>query len=455
MGQQKFGYFSGYFDLCIRISGARHLLLSIANGLCMMKTYKSRIVDEMLQARLRRKGAVLIEGAKWCGKTTTAEQQAASVLYMADPEVSRMADVSIKRLLKGDRPRLLDEWQVAPAIWDAVRFDVDHSDSMGQFILTGSSVPPQTSAIMHSGVGRFAKLLMRPMSLFESGESNGEVSLSALFNSEEDVEGENSMDIDHLAFLICRGGWPGAIGLSDRDALGQAFDYFDIVTDSDVSRVDGVVRDPIRVRSLMRSYARHQGAGASVGTILADIKTNDSSELSDNTVYDYIRALKRTFVIEDMPAWNPNIRSKTAIRTSDTRYFIDPCIGTAALGLGPNDLINDLETMGLMFETLCIRDLRVYAESIDGSVYHYRDKNGLECDAVIHLRNGSYGLVEIKLGGDKLIEEGAKTLRTLAALIDTTKMKSPSFMMVLTGVGRYAYRRPDGIFVVPIACLRN
>lgn len=419
------------------------------------EVYRPRLADVVLREQLDAAGMILVQGAKWCGKTTTAEQQAASVLYMADPEVSRMADVSIKRLLKGDRPRLLDEWQVAPAIWDAVRFDVDHSDSMGQFILTGSSVPPQTSAIMHSGVGRFAKLLMRPMSLFESGESNGEVSLSALFNSEEDVEGENYMDIDHLAFLICRGGWPGAIGLSDRDALGQAFDYFDIVTDSDVSRVDGVVRDPIRVRSLMRSYARHQGAGASVGTILADIKTNDSSELSDNTVYDYIRALKRTFVIEDMPAWNPNIRSKTAIRTSDTRYFIDPCIGTAALGLGPNDLINDLETMGLMFETLCIRDLRVYAESIDGSVYHYRDKNGLECDAVIHLRNGSYGLVEIKLGGDKLIEEGAKTLRTLAALIDTTKMKSPSFMMVLTGVGRYAYRRPDGIFVVPIACLRN
>lgn len=205
--------------------------------------------------------------------------------------------------------------------------------------------------------------------------------LSSLFNGAEDVDGESLMDIDQLAFLICRGGWPEAIGLSDKDALGQAFDYFDIVTDSDVSRVDGVVRDPLRVRLLMRSYARHQGAGASVGTILADIKTNDSSELSDNTVYDYIKALKRTFVIEDMPAWNPNIRSKTAIRTSDTRYFIDPCIGTAALGLGPNDLLNDLETMGLMFETLCIRDLRVYAESIDGSVYHYRDKNGLECDA--------------------------------------------------------------------------
>lgn len=420
-----------------------------------MKAYKSRIVDDMLQARLRRKGAVLIEGAKWCGKTTTAEQHAASIVYMADPDVANLADVNIKRLLKGERPRLIDEWQVAPALWDAVRFDVDHSDSMGQFILTGSSVPSQTSNIVHSGVGRFAKLLMRPMSLFESGESNGEVSLSLLFNASEDIEGESLIDIDHLAFLICRGGWPGAIGLSDKDALGQAFDYFDVVSDSDVSRVDGVSRDPIRVRLLMRSYARHQGTGASVGTILADIKTNDSSELSDNTVYDYIKALKRTFVIEDMPAWNPNIRSKTAIRTSDTRYYIDPCIGTAALGLGPNDLINDLETMGLMFETLCVRDLRVYAESIDGEVFHYRDKNGLECDAVIHLRNGSYGLVEIKLGGERLIDEGAKTLRTLASMIDTTKMKSPSFLMVLTGVGRYAYRRPDGVLVVPIACLRN
>ncbi len=419
------------------------------------KAYKKRLVDDMLQARLRRKGAVLIEGTKWCGKTTTAEQHAASMLYMADPEVARIAEVSIKHLLKGERPRLLDEWQVAPTIWDAVRFDVDHSEGMGQFILTGSSVPAQTADIVHSGVGRFAKLLMRPMSLFESGESNGEVSLSGLFSNPARVEGENRMEIDQLAFLICRGGWPGALGLSDKDALGQAFDYYDVVADSDVSRVDGVSRDPIRVRLLMRSYARHQGTGATIGTILADIKANDSSELSDNTVYDYIKALKRTFVIEDMPAWNPNIRSKTAIRTGDTRYYIDPCIGTAALGLGPNDLVNDLDAMGLMFETLCVRDLRVYAESIDGSVYHYRDKNGLECDAVVHLRNGSYGLVEIKLGGDKLIEEGARTLATLAALIDTTKMKSPSFMMVLTGVGRYAYRRPDGVLVVPISCLRN
>ena len=377
------------------------------------------------------------------------------MLYMADPEVARIAEVSIKHLLKGERPRLLDEWQVAPTIWDAVRFDVDHSEGMGQFILTGSSVPAQTADIVHSGVGRFAKLLMRPMSLFESGESNGEVSLSGLFSNPARVEGENRMEIDQLAFLICRGGWPGALGLSDKDALGQAFDYYDVVADSDVSRVDGVSRDPIRVRLLMRSYARHQGTGATIGTILADIKANDSSELSDNTVYDYIKALKRTFVIEDMPAWNPNIRSKTAIRTGDTRYYIDPCIGTAALGLGPNDLVNDLDAMGLMFETLCVRDLRVYAESIDGSVYHYRDKNGLECDAVVHLRNGSYGLVEIKLGGDKLIEEGARTLATLAALIDTTKMKSHSFMMVLTGVGRYAYRRPDGVLVVPISCLRN
>lgn len=419
------------------------------------KAYKKRLVDDMLQARLRRKGAVLIEGTKWCGKTTTAEQHAASMLYMADPEVARIAEVSIKHLLKGERPRLLDEWQVAPTIWDAVRFDVDHSEGMGQFILTGSSVPAQTADIVHSGVGRFAKLLMRPMSLFESGESNGEVSLSGLFSNPARVEGENRMEIDQLAFLICRGGWPGALGLSDKDALGQAFDYYDVVADSDVSRVDGVSRDPIRVRLLMRSYARHQGTGATIGTILADIKANDSSELSDNTVYDYIKALKRTFVIEDMPAWNPNIRSKTAIRTGDTRYYIDPCIGTAALGLGPNDLVNDLDAMGLMFETLCVRDLRVYAESIDGSVYHYRDKNGLECDAVVHLRNGSYGLVEIKLGGDKLIEEGARTLATLAALIDTTQMKSPSFMMVLTGVGRYAYRRPDGVLVVPISCLRN
>lgn len=294
------------------------------------------------------------------------------------------------------------------------------------------------------------------MSLFESGDSTGAVSLSDLFDAEKKpLSGSSKIDINRLAYLICRGGWPGALDLNETDALAQAFDYYDVVCDSDISRVDDVQRDPQRVRLLLRSYARHQGTMATIGTILEDLKANESSSLSDNTVYDYIKALKKIFVIEDMPAWNPNIRSKTAIRTSDNHYFIDPSIATAALGASPDDLLNDLETMGLMFETLAVRDLRVYTDALDGQVFHYRDKKGLECDAVVHLRNGSYGLIEIKLGGDNLIDDGAKSLVKLAADIDTSRMKSPSFMMVLTGIGDFPYQRDDGVLVVPIGCLKD
>ena len=425
-----------------------------------MSVYKSRIADQMLAARLRRKGAVLIEGPKWCGKTTTAEQQAASVLYMADPmrkqQNLQAAKINVKQLLAGDTPRLIDEWQIAPSLWDSVRFEVDHRKGWGHFILTGSSVPPSTDEIFHSGTGRFAKLKMRTMSLFESGDSTGTVSLSELFDGErKPVSGNSHIDINRLAYLICRGGWPGALDMDETDSLAQAFDYYDVVCDSDISRVDDVQRDPQRVRLLMRSYARHQGTTATIGTILEDLKANEASGLSDNTVYDYIKALKKIFVIEDMPAWNPNLKSKTAIRTSDNHYFIDPSIATTALGASPNDLLNDLETMGLMFETLAVRDLRVYADALEGQVYHYRDKKGLECDAVVHLRNGSYGLIEIKLGGDTLIDEGAKSLTTLAADIDTTRMKSPSFLMVLTGIGDFSYQRDDGVYVVPVGCLRD
>ena len=424
-----------------------------------MATYKSRIADQMLAARLRRKGAVLVEGPKWCGKTTTAEQQAKSILYMADPmrkqQNLQAARLNVQHLLDGATPRLIDEWQIAPSLWDSIRFVVDHRQGYGHFILTGSSVPPSMDDIFHSGVGRFAKLKMRTMSLYESLDSTGDVSLASLFAPlEAPLSGGSSLDINRLAFLICRGGWPGALDLDDEDALAQAFDYYDVVCDSDISRIDDVARDPQRVRLLMRSYARHQGTMATVGTILADLKTNESSFLSDNTVYDYIKALKKIFVIEDMPAWNPNLRSKTAVRTSDNRYFIDPSIATAALGASPNDLINDLETMGLLFETLAVRDLRVYADALDGQVYHYRDKKGLECDAIVHLRDGSYGLIEIKLGGDKLIDEGAESLLRLQSEIDTTRMKTPAFLMVLTGVGDFPYTREDGVYVVPIGCLK-
>lgn len=425
-----------------------------------MSAYRPRIADQMLAARLRRKGAVLVEGPKWCGKTTTAEQQAASILYMADPmrkqQNIQAAKINVQQLLTGETPRLIDEWQIAPSLWDSVRFEVDHRGGWGHFILTGSSVPPSANEIFHSGTGRFAKLKMRTMSLFESGDSTGAVSLSDLFAAEKKpISGSSKIDINRLAYLICRGGWPGALDLNETDALAQAFDYYDVVCDSDISRVDDVQRDPQRVRLLLRSYARHQGTMATIGTILEDLKANESSSLSDNTVYDYIKALKKIFVIEDMPAWNPNIRSKTAIRTSDNHYFIDPSIATAALGASPDDLLNDLETMGLMFETLAVRDLRVYTDALDGQVFHYRDKKGLECDAVVHLRNGSYGLIEIKLGGDNLIDDGAKSLVKLAADIDTSRMKSPSFMMVLTGIGDFPYQRDDGVLVVPIGCLKD
>ena len=364
-----------------------------------------------------------------------------------------MADTNPSLLLQGDLPRLIDEWQLAPKLWDAVRFEVDQRDDFGQFILTGSAVPPDTSEISHSGTGRISRMLMRPMSLFESGESSGSVSLEGLFNTDYEVSASVESDIEKLAFLICRGGWPKAVGKSIKVALQQALDYYDAVVNSDISRVDGKERNPERAKLLMRSYSRNIGSQAKFEKIRQDILGNDVDSFSIDTLYDYLNALKKIFVVEDAPAWNPNLRSKTAIRNTDTRYFVDPSIATASMGLGPKDLINDLSTMGLLFENLCVRDLRIYAQSIGGEIYHYRDKSGLECDAVVHLRNGSYGLVEIKLGGDKLIEEGCATLNKFEKIIDTTKMKSPSFKMILTGVGNYAFKRPDGILVVPVRSL--
>lgn len=424
-----------------------------------MKTYKPRIADRMLQKKLAGMGAVLIEGPKWCGKTTTAEQQAKSIVYMDDTSTSvnwqQMASINPQGVLEGSTPRLIDEWQIAPHLWDAVRFEVDHRDEEGQFILTGSAVPPTAREIHHTGTGRFSWLTMRPMSLWESGDSNGKVSLGELFHQPEKIWEENELSIADVAFLACRGGWPRATMQKKEVALGRAFDYFDAVVKNDISRVDGVKRDAERTRRIMRSYARHQGTQTPISVIADDIRTNDLDTVDDKTVYSYISALKKIFVIEDMGAWNPNLRSKTAIRTSDNRYFVDPSIATAALGLGPDDLINDLNTFGLIFETLCVRDLRIFADALDGHVSHYRDKNGLECDAVIHLRNGSYGLIEIKLGGDKLINDGIKALKNLTNKIDTTRMKEPSFRMVLTAVGKYAYRQEDGIYIVPIGCLKD
>jgi predicted AAA+ superfamily ATPase len=422
-----------------------------------MKNYRKRIADRILHDKLESKGAVLIEGSKWCGKTTTATQIARSILYMQDPVKKKqnliMAELEPTILLEGDTPRLIDEWQLAPQLWDAVRFEVDKRDAFNQFVLTGSSVPIGDMATSHSGTGRISRMVMRPMTLYESGDSNGSVSLGELFKENKEITIKSEMDIRQIAYLICRGGWPKALGQSDKIALKQAYDYYDAVVESDISRADGVIRNPQRVKLLMRSYSRFIASDGKIANIRKDMAYNDTDSLDENTIYSYINALKRIFVVEDLPAWSPNLRSKTAIRTSDTRHFVDPSIAVASLGLGPNDLLADLNTMGLFFESMCIRDLRVFAEALDGTVYHYRDKLGLECDAVVHLRNGSYALVEVKLGGSE-IDNAVQNLLSLKNKIDTDRMKAPSFLMVLTGT-EFGYKREDGVYIVPIACLKD
>lgn len=429
----------------------------------VMKDYRPRIADELLKLNLEAAGLVLIEGTKWCGKTTTAEQQACSKIYLNDPakrsSYLQLAETAPALLLSGDTPRLIDEWQDAAQLWDAARYEVDHrEESTGQFIFTGSTVirEEEKEKIKHSGTGRAAWMKMRPMSLYESGESNGTVSLADLFEGRcQKAYSANSLDINKIAYLICRGGWPVALRMRERAALRQSYNYIDAIAKEDISSVDNVKRDSDFTKRLLRSYARAQGSQSTISTIHADLSANGETSLTEETISAYLAALRKLFVIEDSRAWNPNLRSKTAIRTSDTRYFVDPSIAVAALGIGPNDLIYDLNTMGLLFETLCVRDLRVYADALDGQVYHYRDKSGLECDAVIHLKNGSYGLVEVKLGGERLINEGIKNLKSLSSKIDTEKMKQPSFKMVITGVGDYAYQTEDGIFVVPIGALKQ
>ncbi len=424
--------------------------------------YRKRIADHLLAEKLEGMGAVLIEGPKWCGKTTTAEQQARSILYMNDTKRRHMnvqlASMSPETLLKGDTPRLIDEWQIAPSLWDSVRFECDKRKDDGQFILTGSSVPVASDdeeAFSHSGTGRIARLKMRPMSLWESGDSSGVVSLKNLFEKKAVPVETDGSDIHRLAYLVCRGGWPKAAQQKPSIALGRAYDYFQAVTEVDISRVDNIKRDSEKAKLLMRSYARHQGAQVSLAKILSDLQTNTGETMSEKTIDAYLEALRKIFVVEDMRSWNPNLRSRTAIRNADTRYFIDSSIAVAALGAGPDDLVADLETFGLLFETMAVRDLRVYADAMHGSVYHYRDKDGLECDAVIHLRDGRYGLVEIKLGGDEHIEAGARSLLRLKNKIDTDKMNEPSFMMVLTGMSPYALQRPDGVWVAPITSLKD
>jgi len=425
-----------------------------------VKQYKNRICDQLLRQELAGAGFVVIEGAKWCGKTTTAEQAAKSAIYIDEPgkldEYQLLARSKPARILDGEAPRLIDEWQLTPALWDVIRYRVDHGDGPGQYILTGSSVPPETDEMRHSGAGRFSWIRMRPMSLWESEESSGEVSLEKLFGGEDPTGAvAKDDDIESLAFRLCRGGWPFACELTGKVALRRAFAYLDAVVKSDISRADGVRRDETRARRLLRSYARLQGTQSALSAIRDDLAANEPVAFGEETISSYLGALRKIFVVEDMPAWCPQLRSKAVIRTADTRYFTDPSIATAAMGVGPDDLLNDMRTFGLLFETMAVRDLRVYADALDGSVSHYHDANGLECDAIVHLRNGRFGLIEIKLGGKEAIEKGAATLNRLTDKIDTVKMASPAFKMVLTAVGGIAYRRKDdGVIVCPISALK-
>ena len=420
-----------------------------------MKKYLPRVCDKLLAFHLRSKGAVLVEGPKWCGKTTTCVQQAHSILYMQAPDLReqnmRMAELSPQLLLDGDTPRLIDEWQDAPSLWDAIRFEVDRRDEFGQFILTGSSVPVDVRKTAHSGTGRIARMRMRPMSLLESQDSSGLVSLKDMFAGKRPIAQAQSGTIDDLSFLVCRGGWPKAIGQKQDVSLQQAIDYVDALTSVDISRVDGVNRNEASARALLRSYARFISSQGTLESIRNDM--DSVATLGESAFSGYIEALRRLFVIDDLEAWSPNLRSKTAIRTSPTRHFVDPSIAIAALGASPANLIADLNTFGLLFESMCVRDLRIYSSALGGSVAHYRDKSGLEVDVVVHLRNGSYGFVEIKLGGESAIEQGAQTLKKTMEKIDQKRMGSPACLMVLVGLGDFSYCREDGVMVVPIRAL--
>ena len=423
----------------------------------MENKYLKRIADRVLQDRLAASGAVLIEGPKWCGKTRTALENSKSHLFMQDPDKAisylKAADTKPSLLLKGDTPRLLDEWQTAPVLWDAVRFMVDQRGKSGQFILTGSAVP-KDNVVQHTGTGRISRLLMRPMSLYESMESNGSVSLKALFNGETEIDNFSTLTIEQITFAIVRGGWPASIGKSEKIALRHAIDYVEAIINVDVSRVDGIEKNPVRVRALLRSLSRNISTLATIRTIHDDIAMGDADEsISEKTISQYLRALDRIFVTENLPAWNPALRSKTAIRTSPKRQFVDPSIAAAVLRLTPSRLLEDFNYFGFLFESLCDRDLRIYAEAIDGQVFHYRDASGLEADAVIALNDGRWAAVEVKLGS-KEIEDAAVHLLELKNKVNTEKMREPSFLMILTGT-EIAYRREDGVYVVPLGCLKE
>ncbi len=419
------------------------------------RNYHPRICDKLIQSYLSTSGALLIEGPKWCGKTWAGMNACNSVLYMQDPDKRagylRMADTMPSHLLQGEKPRLIDEWQEAPVLWDAVRFDVDRSGLWGQYVLTGSATPRQDTLPKHTGTGRIARLRMRPMSLFESQESNGVVSLKKLFQGDTEIVGNSTLSIPQIATAICRGGWPEAVA-KDSTSVRIARNYVEAVINADIRSADNVNRDPHRVRQLLRSYARNISTLAAQTTILADMQANDVS-FSATTMYKYISALQQIFLIEDTPAWKPSLRSKSAIRTTEKRQFVDPSIAVASMHADADSILADFEFFGFLFESLATRDLRIYSQAIDGEVFHYRDKDKLEADLVIRLHDGRWAAVEVKLGSRE-IEDGARHLLELSKKVDTAKVGKPSFMMIVTG-GEFAYKRKDGVLVVPLACLKD
>lgn len=420
--------------------------------------YVNRIIDNELKQKLSIVGAVLIKGPKWCGKTTSAKQVAKSVLEMQNPDLQEnyieLANTKPSLLLEGEKPRLIDEWQLAPKLWNAVRYSVDSIGLPNQYILTGSATPNEDSTL-HSGVGRFAFLTMKPMTLFESGDSNGKISLSDILNGNRNIDGiKTDLTYERIAYVLCRGGWPAALNLSEKQALQIAKNYIDVLCDSDISRIDGVRRNPSLARAILKSYARQDSTIDSNQSLFEDVKAN-YSDVSERTIIEYLDVLKRLYIIEEIEAWNPNIRSKTAIRTSPKKSMIDPSLAVAALGCSPKELMLDIRTYGLLFENLVNRDLSVYVNSIDGILRHYRDRYNLECDNIIHFENGKYALVEVKLGGTK-IKEAESHLLTLQNLIiqNQPKLGKPEFLMIITGT-EMAYNTENGVMVVPIGCLKN
>jgi uncharacterized protein len=419
--------------------------------------YLPRLIEKIMTESMKTNGCIVIEGPKWCGKSTTSERFAKSVVKLQKPatynQYKILADIGDDKLLSGEKPLLFDEWQKIPELWDYIREYIDEVSGKGLFILTGSAKPIEDKD-RHSGIGRIKKITMRTMSMWESNESSGEVSLKQLINEAGGVSGKNQYQLKDIAYLICRGGFPSAAIEKNKDiALNYAKDYVNTLVSSDITSVDDIKRNPKRARAILKSYARNVSTAATMTTILKDIESNvDTQDI--RTVNSYVNAFSKLFVIDETESWTPKLRSKTAIRTTSTKHFVDPSIATAILDANPNDLMSDLNTFGLLFENFVLRDLKIYAQSLEGNVYNYRDKSGLEADAVIHLNDGRWGLIEIKLGGEKLINEGALTLKSLKEKIDQVKMSKPEFLAVITASDSFAYKRADGVYVIPIACLK-